>query len=714
MTRTGASRTQLAFESLLKLSAAIGGATTLQETCDAALDPICQAFAVDRASVLLFDSGGMTRSTAWRGLSDDCRAVVERHTPWPPDEVAPEPVLAPDVCREPALARHAAVFAREGIAALAFFPLLGEGRVLGAFVVYTGEPRDFGAEEVSLGLVMGRQIGMAVERIHRERASRAMHERLLFALDAGQMGIWVWDLRTNEVRWSDNLERVHGLQPGSFNGTFAGYLQEIHPDDRARVQASIARALADDVPHDVEYRIVSPDGTVRWVHGKGRVERDADGRPVTMSGVCMDISMRKRAETEMEAALREEAAVRERLTLLTTGSEALLTSLDAASVAGEVLALARRVVSADAYAVWRRDGLTWRIAESSGLSEAFRRAPLDEQARAKIEQPVVAVDVTSVAILEPRRQAYEIEGIRSLMSVPLVVRGESIGSLVFYYRTPHAPDDMERHVALALGHLAAAAITTAELYEDQRRLRAEAQEANRLKDEFLATLSHELRTPLNVILGRAAMLRTAAEDAAAVRTAASTIERNASALARLVEDLLDVSRIARGQLRLERTRVQLADVIDAVIQGIHPAADSKGIVLEVAADRTMPPVVGDAARLQQVVWNLLVNAVKFTPPGGRVGVALDVEPRDVVLTVTDTGQGIAPEFLPHAFDMFRQAAPAAGRTFGGLGVGLSIVRRLVELHGGTVTAHSAGPGQGATFCVRLPRAEGGPAAIHPP
>lgn len=150
------------------------------------------------------------------------------------------------------------------------------------------------------------------------------------------------------------------------------------------------------------------------------------------------------------------------------------------------------------------------------------------------------------------------------------------------------------------------------------------------------------------------------------------------------------------------------------MQGIPPAADSKGIVLEVPADRTRPAVVGDAARLQQVVWNLLVNANKFTPPGGRVGVALDVEPRDVVLTVTDTGQGVAPEFLPHASDIFRQAASAAGRTFSGLGVGLSIVRRLVELHGGTVTAHSTGPGQRATFCMRLPRAEGAPAAIHPP
>jgi signal transduction histidine kinase len=236
----------------------------------------------------------------------------------------------------------------------------------------------------------------------------------------------------------------------------------------------------------------------------------------------------------------------------------------------------------------------------------------------------------------------------------------------------------------------------------EQSARREAEAANRVKDEFLATLSHELRTPLNVIVGRAQMLRAAADDPPKVIDVAVTIARNGEALTRLVEDLLDVSRMTFGSVQLERRSVDLSMLVESVAGGIQPAAEAKSIRLRVTTVPRVPRVLGDPTRLQQVVWNLLTNAVKFTPAGGEIRVVLRSTAGQVVLTVIDTGQGIDPEFLPRVFDMFRQAEPSSSRSTGGLGIGLSIVRRLVELHGGTVSVESGGPGHGATFTVRLP------------
>jgi PAS domain S-box-containing protein len=237
---------------------------------------------------------------------------------------------------------------------------------------------------------------------------------------------------------------------------------------------------------------------------------------------------------------------------------------------------------------------------------------------------------------------------------------------------------------------------------EQVRARRQAEEANRIKDEFLATLSHELRTPLTAIIGWSAMMRANKFDETTAANALETIERNAKAQARIVEDLMDVSRIITGKLRLDVQAVELATVVAAAVEAIRPAAEAKNIRLQALLDPQAGPVSGDPARLQQVVWNLLTNAAKFTPKGGRVQVRLERVNSHVEITVSDTGQGIAPEFLPHVFDRFRQADQTYTRAHGGLGLGLSIVRQLVELHGGTVQAESAGIGQGATFIVELP------------
>ena len=239
----------------------------------------------------------------------------------------------------------------------------------------------------------------------------------------------------------------------------------------------------------------------------------------------------------------------------------------------------------------------------------------------------------------------------------------------------------------------------------EQAARVEAEQANRLKDEFLATVSHELRTPLTAILGWAHMLRHSRPDQAAAERALETIERNARAQARLVEDLLDVSRVITGKLRLSVAPVDLASVVSAAVDSVELAAESKGIRLEVTLDPSARRVTGDAGRLQQVVWNLLSNAIKFTYAGGRVGVRLRRAGSDVQILVCDDGCGISPDFLPFIFDRFRQADGTSTRRHGGLGLGLSIARHLVEMHGGTIRAESGGEGQGATFTITLPRAD---------
>ncbi len=223
-----------------------------------------------------------------------------------------------------------------------------------------------------------------------------------------------------------------------------------------------------------------------------------------------------------------------------------------------------------------------------------------------------------------------------------------------------------------------------------------------MKDEFLTMLSHELRTPLNAILGWAQVLSRGAASDDRVQQGLATIERNARVQVQLIEDLLDVSRITEGKLRLNVQRVGLCEVIDAALTSIRPAADAKGIRIQTLLDCDADEVNGDPGRLQQVVWNILSNAVKFTPGGGRIEVRLERAGSHVTFIVSDNGEGIAADFLPHVFERFRQADQTTTRMFGGLGLGLSIVKHLVELHGGRVAAKSAGPGQGATFIIELP------------
>jgi signal transduction histidine kinase/CheY-like chemotaxis protein len=240
------------------------------------------------------------------------------------------------------------------------------------------------------------------------------------------------------------------------------------------------------------------------------------------------------------------------------------------------------------------------------------------------------------------------------------------------------------------------------LLELEKEARADAERQATIKDEFLATLSHELRTPLNAVLGWCQVLRRSMSDENSVRRAVDVIERNGRLQAQLIADLLDMSRIVSGKMRLDVQPVDLPQLIDAAIESVRPAAEAKDLAIERTIEPPRDRVNGDAGRLQQIVWNLLSNAVKFTPRGGRVTVTLRPVDQDVEICVADNGEGFAPEFLPSLFNRFRQADASATRSHGGLGLGLALVKQLVEMHGGSVSATSPGLGHGATFVVRLP------------
>src|ERR1041384_870131 len=307
--------------------------------------------------------------------------------------------------------------------------------------------------------------------------------------------------------------------------------------------------------------------------------------------------------------------------------------------------------------------------------------------------------------------------VTSYLAVPVVSRlGEVLGGLFFGHPEPGIFTERDEIVVSGLASQAAIAMDNARLYEtakkaqadaekaaaENERLYRQAEESSRLKEEFLATISHELRNPLSAILGWARMLRMGQLSAENAAKALDTIERNARAQAQLVDDLLDVSRIITGKLRMDVRPSDPNSFIDAAVEAVKPAAEAKGVRVQKVVDTGAISIPGDPVRLQQVVWNLLSNAIKFTPRGGRVQIRSERVNSHLEIVVSDTGQGIPSDFLPHVFDRFRQAGQKTSRQHGGMGLGLAIVRHLVELHGGTVQANSEGEGHGSTFTVMLP------------
>jgi signal transduction histidine kinase len=358
------------------------------------------------------------------------------------------------------------------------------------------------------------------------------------------------------------------------------------------------------------------------------------------------------------------------------------------------------------------DGAELTPVSSDGLQEeveAHVRIPLGAGAAGRIAQSdngLVLEDVTTVDVVSP----FLRNRVKALAGVPLRIGERLVGVLHVGAAAARRFTDEDLELLRQAGERIARAIERAQLVEREREARAEAEAASRTKDEFLAVLSHELRTPLNAIFGWARMLQSGRLEGDATAQALDVIVRNADMQVRLIDDLLDISRIVAGRMRLDVQPVDLRAVVQAALDAVEPAAAAKQIRLHSVLDPRAVGATGDPSRLQQVVWNLLVNAVKFTPKGGRVQVHLQRVNSHVEIVVSDTGQGIRPELLPHVFERFRQADSTTTRTHAGLGLGLALVRHLVELHGGTVMGESPGEGKGARFTVRLPLA---PTMIEP-
>lgn len=536
----------------LAVTRILAESSTVADATTRVLRTICEAFRWELGAIWTLDSGAevLRCQKVWREPSSAAgkfEAVCYEHTfsrgVGLPGRVLAnlKPAWIPDVTSDDNFPRARFAVA-EGLHAAFAFPILSGERPLGVIEFFSQEIREPDEGLLAMTAGIGSQIGQFLEQKRAEEALRQGEEQLRLALDAANMGVWDYEVGTGKVKWSSSLEVIHGLPPGGFGGTVDDYMKDIHPEDREYVVESLGRSVEQGVAHHIEYRIIRPDGAVRWVEGKGEVFRDENGNAVRLTGVCMDVTDRKRAEREREQLLGRE-----------------------------------------------------------------------------------------------------------------------------------------------------------------QEARAEAEAASRAKDEFLALVSHELRTPLNSIAGWLDILLTNPQrDEAHVARALEVIRRNAALQARIIEDLLDVSRIVAGKLQLDTRPVELPTIIQAAVAAVQIMADEKKVRIRQALDRSTDPISGDPYRLQQIVWNLLSNAIKFSPEGAEVEIRLEQAGPYARITVRDMGEGIRPEFLPRIFDRFSQADTSTTRPYGGLGLGLAIVRHLVELHGGTVEACSEGDQRGAVFTVTLP------------
>jgi signal transduction histidine kinase/ActR/RegA family two-component response regulator len=335
-------------------------------------------------------------------------------------------------------------------------------------------------------------------------------------------------------------------------------------------------------------------------------------------------------------------------------------------------------------------------------------APRSVPAVIRSREPVLVSHATDSDLMAGAQNAEQLSifqqlGPTSWMIVPLIGRDRVLGAITLAItESTQNYDHTDLHLAKMVASQIAVAIQNARLYREVEAARSAAEAANRAKDEFLSTLSHELRTPLNAVSGWATLLERGHMNVEQSLRALQIIRKNVDAQVRLVDDLLDVANVVKGRMRLAVQSVDLQDLIEGALEVVAPAAEAKGIRIQSVLESPGAPVSGDPDRLQQVVWNLLSNAVKFTPRGGRIQIKLERVRSHVEITVSDTGQGIHADILPYIFDRLRQGDSSSTRAHGGLGIGLALVRHLVELHAGSVFAESAGDGRGATFVVKLP------------
>ncbi|MDB9524880.1 PAS domain-containing protein [Oscillatoria sp. CS-180] len=527
-----------------------------------------------------------------------------------------------------------------------------------AYFAQNGVPRRF------VGTVMD-----VTDRKRAEATLRENQERLQMAIEGAEAGLWDWHIDTHEHYSSSEWLRMLEYGPNELPAKYSSWENLIHPDDKPMVMEKLYSHLQDSsIPYRFDYRLLTKSGKWKWIANFGKVVvRDDEGKPVRMSGIHQDISDRKRAEQQLR--LSEDRY--------------------------------RTLANAVSQLMWvnAADGKVEFFNQQWKNYTGVKNLELDIRLWTDIVHPDDFEKVQAIRIEAMRNKSpYEVE-VRFKRhdqvyrwhlsrTVPLI---NEAGELVNWFGTATDIDDRK-----------AAEAEREQLLKQEQAARAAAERANRIKDEFLAILSHELRSPLNPILGWTQLLKIGGLNAEKTATALETIERNVKLQTQLVDDLLDVARILRGKLKLHNAPVDLAKTVAAAIETVNTAATAKTITLNTDLEMSAQ-AWGDAARIQQIVWNLLSNAIKFTPIGGEVTVRLQQTPgNEGRIIVADTGKGIHPNFLPHIFESFRQEDVSITRQHGGLGLGLAIVRHLVEAHGGEIAADSAGEGQGATFTVTLP------------
>lgn len=481
----------------------------------------------------------------------------------------------------------------------------------------------------------------------------------------------------------------------------------------AEVFAAVARKLAETGEYRGRVKSTTKTGEIKHIELSAFTIRDEAGAPLCYVGIKRDITGRKR--TEGRLALQYEV------------TKILSESLEISESTHKILRAACETLDWEVGVLWQVDPAEpvlhcLEICHTNGRSTpefdqlskslAFKKGVGLPGRIWETGLPCWIDDVVSDSNF-PRAPVARREGLRGAFGFPILLGDEVWGVLEFFSPEIREPDGELMKLAVAVGGQVGqftkrkrAEAERIDLLDRERSARSDAERANRLKDEFLATLSHELRTPLNAVIGWSRMLSSGRLDRESSKHALEVIERNAWAQKQIIEDILDVSRVITGKLQLNLGPVDLVVVIDAALDAVRPAMEAKEIKIETIIDTGLRMISGDPDRLQQVVWNVLSNAAKFTPNGGSVQISVNQTETHVVIQVKDNGPGIQSEFLPHVFERFRQADGSITRTHGGLGLGLAIVRHLVELHGGTISVENGAEGSGAIFTIRLPLPSG--------
>ncbi len=551
------------------------------------------------------------------------------------------------------------------------------------------------------------RLGLEVaERRRAEAALEASQERLELAQQAGRIGTFEYDLRSSAVTWSEELEALYGLPPGGFGGRYEHWSHSVHPDDRTAAEAAVGHAIATAGNFEAEFRVIRPDGSIRWLAARGQVYPDDTGRSVRLIGINMDVTERRQAE--------------DRLRFLAEASSLLAGSLDYATTLESVARLAvPGMADWCAVDIVSDEGTVERLAvahvdpEKVALARSLeQRYPSNPDAAHGIPQVLrtgrseIYPEIDDALLVTTARDAEHLAllrsvGFRSAMVVPLLVRGSAVGAITLIASESGRTFDQD-DLALAedLARRAAAAV-------DNARLFGQAQAAVRARDQFLSIAAHELRTPVAGLKGYAQMLLRAQERGGIaperLTQALRTFNTASNRLATLTDDLLDVSRIRLGQLPLRPVPLDLAALVrDVGSRFADGLGGAHRLVIDVPAGPITTTV--DAARVEQVLTNLLDNARKYAPEGGEICLALrsGADGRGVELSVQDSGIGLPPGTAEVIFEPFGRAANAAARNLPGLGLGLYICRDIVERHGGRIWAESPGDGQGTTVRIWLP------------